>query len=470
MRQLPWKVLDGFGGSHRSASRHARPADVPALAVLLARAAEQRMRVVFRGAGRSYGDASLIGGGLAIDIGGLDHVLAWDPVTGVADVEPGVTIRQLWELGIPHGWWPAVVPGTMYPTIAGCVAMNIHGKNCFAQGPFGDHVLELDLLTPRGEVLTLSRSREPERFRAVIAGLGLLGAIVRVRLQLHRVGGGRLKVRPIRCRNLAEMFDVFDRHVADSDYLVGWVDGFAGGDGLGRGIVHRAQYLGEADDPLARETLAVERQHLPAKIMGVPSGLVGRLMAPFTNDPGMRFVNALKYHVPESTGRDGAFLQSHVAFAFLLDYVPEWRMAYGGGGFVQVQPFVPDAAARTVLPEILRRGQAAGTVTYLGVFKRHRADEYLLSHGLDGWSLAMDFPWRGGANAGLLRTVRGIIDLVHESGGRFYAAKDALLTAADFARGYGSRIEAFAAHKRALDPDRVIGGDQARRLLPGLVG
>jgi FAD/FMN-containing dehydrogenase len=348
--------------------------------------------------------------------------------------------------------------------------MNIHGKNCFRAGPIGDHVLELDLLTPRGELHTLSREREPERFRAVIAGLGLLGAIVRVRLKLHRVDGGRLRVRPIRCRNLGEMFDVFDRHVTDADYLVGWVDGFARGEELGRGIVHRAQYVGPADDPLAHETLSAERQHLPARIMGVPSGLVGRLMAPFTNDLGMRLVNAAKYHLPETTGPDGAFLQSHVAFAFLLDYVPEWRLAYGDGGFVQVQPFVPHAVARTVLPEILRRCQAAGVVSYLGVFKRHRADDYLLSHGLDGWSLAMDFPWRGGANAPLLRLVREITDFVHESGGRFYAAKDALLTASDFARGYGARIETFAAHKRALDPERVIGGDQARRLMPALMG
>ena len=51
--------------------------------------------------------------------------------------------------------------------MGGCVAMNIHGKNCFKAGPFGDHVLELDLLAADGALRTLSREREPDLFRAV---------------------------------------------------------------------------------------------------------------------------------------------------------------------------------------------------------------------------------------------------------------------------------------------------------------
>lgn len=463
----PWRVLDGFGNAQRSLARCVRPGSAEALAEVLRRAREEGYAVAFRGSGRSYGDAALNTGQLVVDNRGMARVLAFDPSTGVLEAEPGVSIEDLWRTGLPHGWWPHVVPGTMFPTMGGCVAMNIHGKNCFKAGPFGDHVLDLDLMTAAGEIRTLSREREPELFRAVVAGLGLLGAVTRVKLRLRKVESGRLRVVPIRTRSLAEMFDCFNARLAHSDYLVGWVDCFAGGPALGRGLVHQANYLSAADDPAGTRLFTAKDQELPPSILGVPRSLVWRFMKFFTNDAGMRFVNTAKYLMPESFGGDGSFLEPHVAFAFLLDFVPNWRLAYGESGFIQYQVFVPDATARATLTEVLERCRRRGVVSYLGVFKRHRPDEYLLSHGLDGWSLALDFPVPARDPKPLYDLARELTDLVHEAGGRFYAAKDSVLDAAQFARGYGDRIERFLAVKRTLDPDGLFASDQARRL--GLV-
>src|SRR5207249_1260771 len=82
-----------------------------------------------RGAGRSYGDASLNAEEISLDLSRMKRILEWDPESGLITVEPGVTIQELWEYAIEDGWWPSVAPGTMFPTIGGCAAMNIHGKN-----------------------------------------------------------------------------------------------------------------------------------------------------------------------------------------------------------------------------------------------------------------------------------------------------------------------------------------------------
>lgn len=462
----PWRVLDGFGNSVRSASRCVRPASLDELARVLRAAREEGFTVAFRGAGRSYGDAALNDGQLVVDNRGMSRVLAFDPATGVLEAEPGVSIEGLWRTGLPHGWWPHVVPGTMFPTMGGCVAMNIHGKNCFKAGPFGDHVLELDLMTAAGEVRTLSREREPDLFRAVVAGLGLLGAVTRVKLRLKKVESARLRVLPIRTRSLGEMFDCFAERLERSDYLVGWVDCFAGGGGLGRGLVHQANYLSAAEDPAGTKLFEPKHQELPPSIMGVPRSIVWRFMKFFMNDPGMRTVNAMKYLLPEKFGGDGSFLEPHVAFAFLLDYVPNWRLAYGEQGFIQYQVFAPDATARATMSEVLERCRRRGIVSYLGVFKRHRPDEFLLSHGLDGWSLALDFKLPRDP-APLFALARELTGLVHDAGGRFYAAKDSVLDATQFARGYGDRLGRFRAIKQSLDPTGLFSSDLARRL--GLV-
>lgn len=463
----PWKVLDGFGASVRAVSRYARPTSTEALAALLQQASVEAMPVVMRGSGRSYGDASLNSGALAIDNRGMSRILTWDAEHGVAELQAGATIGDLWRRTLPDGWWPTVVPGTMHPTMGGCVAMNIHGKNCYKAGPFGDHVLELDLMTADGRSRTLSRQQEPERFHAVIAGLGLLGVVTRVKLQLKRVHSGRLRVRPIQTPTLEAMFDCLAARTGTADYLVGWVDCFATGAALGRGIVHEANHLSAGEDPLGTITLGPEHQDLPGAVFGVPRSLVWRFLQPITNDFGIRWLNHAKYVLPETTERDGTFMQSHTAFAFLLDYVPDWRNAYGPGGFMQYQLFLPDHTARAGFREALALCQRRAVVSYLGVFKRHRADAFLLSHGLDGWSLALDFPVPRREPERLWSLTRDLTRLVLDAGGTFYPAKDQVVDAESFARAFGERLTRFRALKQALDPQALFASDQARRL--GLV-
>ncbi len=462
--RAPWKVLDGFGASVHAVSRIARPTGADELAALLRQAREESLSVLCRGSGRSYGDASLNSGQLALDMRGMSRFLSWDAASGVAELEPGATIGDLWRRSLPDGWWPAVVPGTMFPTLGGCVAMNIHGKNCYRAGPFGDHVLELDLMTADGHVRTLSPERDGEHFRAVIAGMGLLGVVTRVKLRLKRIHSGRLRVRPLRTPTLEAMFDALASRTATADYLVGWVDCFASGSSLGRGLVHEAHHLGEGEDPRGAETLSADHQDLPHAIFGIPRSLVWRLLQPFTNDTGLRLINEAKYRLPEPTGPDGTFFDSHAAFAFLLDYVPDWRRAYGPNGFLQVQMFVPDGTARAAMREALALCVRRGIISYLGVFKRHRADAFLLSHGLDGWSLALDFPVPRREPERLWALTRDLTRIVLEAGGTFYPAKDQVVDADSFARAFGDRLTRFRAIKRELDPEGLFVGDQARRL------
>lgn len=480
----PRRVLDGFGRAVLGACRFAEPRSVEELAEVLERARQEGLQVAFRGAGRSYGDASLHRDGLVVDATRLRRVLRWDPEHGEFDAEPGVTIEGLWRRTIEDGYWPTVVPGTMRPTLGGCVAMNVHGKNNFRVGPFGDHVVDFDLLTARGELLRCSREENPEIFHAVIGGMGLLGALTRVKVRLKKVHSGRLRVTSLTGRNLDETFDLFERRLPESDYLVGWVDCFSGGAGLGRGVLHAADYLEPGEDPEGEETLHVERQGLPPRILGLPRSELWRFMRLGTHNPGVRLVNWLKYH-SSRPAHGKSFLQSHVAFAFLLDYVPNWRLAYGRGGFIQYQVFVPHAGARECLRDVLALCQRAGQPSYLGVLKRHRPDPFLMTHALDGWSLALDFPVSPGKRDELWALTERLTERVLEAGGKFYFAKDAVLRPADVERAYGHEtLASFFALKQRLDPEGLFGSALAERVfssaasspsgapgaLPGVVG
>jgi FAD/FMN-containing dehydrogenase len=354
----------------------------------------------------------------------------------------------------------------MAVSLGGGVAMNFHGKNNWKMGPIGDHVLALDVLMPSGDLVRCSRDAEPELFHAVIGGFGMLGCIVGLELQMKRVHSGLLAVEAVPTTNLGEMIGVFEAHRDQADYLVGWVDCFARGDHAGRGLVHSARYLAPGEDPAPAQTLRPIHQELPDTLLGViPKSIMWGLMRPFVNDPGVRLVNAAKYQQSRVAGVHD-YRQSHVGFAFLLDYVPGWQRAYGPGGLIQFQSFIPAARARATFPALLECARTHGCTPYLGVFKRHRPDDFLMTHAVDGYSMAMDFKVTTRGRRRLWRAAEAMAEIVVEAGGRFYPAKDSTLTPAPYAASLGpERLERFRALKTRWDPDGLLQTNLSRRLL-----
>src|SRR5258705_332950 len=80
-------------------------------------------------------------------------------------------------------------------------------------------------------------------------GMGMLGAVTRVKLKLKKVDSGNLRVESISGKSIDALFDAFEQRLSHADYLVGWVDCLARGKSIGRGIVHSAHYLHEGEDP-----------------------------------------------------------------------------------------------------------------------------------------------------------------------------------------------------------------------------
>lgn len=464
------REVRGWGEAVRARCAVYRPDSRESAAEALAGCARDGVAVALRGAGCSYADATLNDGGRLLDLSGLDRILEFDQERGTARCEPGVTIGQLWRRAIPHGWWPPVVPGTMATTLGGAAAMNIHGKNQYAVGTFGEHVERITLLTPRGEVLECDRQRHGDLFHAAIGGFGMLGLILELTVRLKRVHSGRLRVTALAAHDLEHNLALLEAHRGDADYLVGWLDGHARGAALGRGLLHRADQLAPGEDPAGEAMLAAERQDVPSRLFGVvPKAWIWPMVWLAVKSGGIRAVNAAKFAAGLREARRPPYLQTHGAFHFLLDYVPGWKRAFLPGGLIQFQPFVPAAAAARVYRALLERTQREGLVPYLLVLKRHRADPFLMTHSVDGYSLAMDYAVRGATRERLWRLCRDMAELVLEAGGRFYYAKDAVLAADAFPRVHGAdAVGRFLALKARVDPAGILQSDLARRL--GLTG
>ncbi|MEW5989497.1 MAG: FAD-binding protein, partial [Chloroflexota bacterium] len=302
-------------------------------------------------------------------------------------------------------------------------------------------------------------------FYAAIGGFGMLGCFTSLTLQLKRVYSGWIEVTALASAHLAEMLGQFEERLDDADYLVGWLDAFAGGRSLGRGQIHVGRHLRPGEDPYPQQSLRLSHQHLPPNLFGVlPRSVMWLLMRPFMNNLGTRLVNTGKYG-SSRLGHGKRYRQTHTAFHFLLDYVPDFKKAYGPGGLIQYQSFIPAAAAETAFSDILRRCQKRGLPNYLSVLKRHRPDDFLITHGLDGYSLAMDFRLTPGTREQVAKLTAELDEIVLAAGGRFYFAKDSTLHPDTVARYLGqTTIDRFRTLKAQCDPLNVLQTNLWRRL------
>jgi FAD/FMN-containing dehydrogenase len=455
--------LENYGHSLRASSYVFKPTRVEEIAEAFVLSKKTGLTVTARGAGRSYNDAALNGGGIVLDLSSMNRITKWDAAKGQIVAEPGVTLQQLWETVEPDGWWPPVVSGTMRTTLGGCLSANIHGKNNFKMGPIGEQVLEFTAILPTGAEITCSPRKNADLFCAMISGLGMLGIFTSITMQMKRIYSGLLEVSARPVRNLHEHLTDLLENAPTNDYIVGWLDAMAGGSSLGRGQIHAARYLHEGEDPDPQKTMSLKNQTLPSRIFGVfPKSILYIFMSPFVNNLGWSVVNTGKYiaSLPRHT-----FRESHAAFHFLLDYVPNVELAYGRGGLIQYQSFLPKESAEAAWTELLKLSLKRGLPSYLGVTKRHRPDKFLLSHAVDGFSLALDFKVTSGNRTKLSEMLQEFDRIMLDAGGRFYFAKNSETTADSTRRFLGAEtIDKFKKLKKRCDPNDLLESNLYRRL------
>ncbi|MCP4919813.1 MAG: FAD-binding oxidoreductase, partial [Proteobacteria bacterium] len=119
---------------------------------------------------------------------------------------------------------------------------------------------------------------------------------------------------------------------------------------------------------------------------------------------------------------------------------------------------------KEVFTDILRISKARGMVSYLGVMKRYREDDFLMSHALDGFSMALDYPVTRDNKAALWQMTQEFSDMVIEAGGLFYPAKDLVIRPDQFQRAWGQeRVTAFRTLRNRCDPQKILRTDLSAR-------
>jgi FAD/FMN-containing dehydrogenase len=439
MAEPPLSTISSWG-RHRAKGREHLGEDLERLS---------RQANLSRGLGRSYGDASLPApDGLdVVNTTFADRILRFDEKTCVFRAESGFSLGELNRLLMPRGYFTPVSPGTKFVTLGGMVAADVHGKNQHKDGNFGHHVTALRMRVADGRVLECTPGQHADLFAATIGGMGLTGHILEVEFGLHRIPSAWIWQESRRIHDIDEFQEALEEAAPAWPYTMGWIDGLARGNHMGRGILMTGRWADAAEAP----PKVPKKRFQPRLRFDWPEWILNGLT--------IRAFNELYYRKQWRLRSSG--IVSHESFYYPLDAIRAWNRMYGRRGFTQYQCVLPREAgrgsARRVLEVLTRRGGAS----FLCVIKDFGRDSRgVLSFPRPGITLALDIAVRDDTQA----LVDALNEQVLQEGGRVYLAKDSFTRREHFEAMEGSRLEEFRSIRDRWDPQRRFRSAQSVRL------
>ncbi|GAA3746868.1 FAD-binding oxidoreductase [Terriglobus aquaticus] len=383
------------------------------------------------GMGRSYGDSCLLKDGNLMVATGMNRLLSFDAASGLLTAEAGLTLAQLLDFAVPHGWFLPVSPGTKYVTLGGAVANDIHGKNHHLAGTFGSHVRRFTLVRSDGTQMECSPTENSDWYAATIGGLGLTGVITNISLQLKPIVSRFIDYEGIQFHGVDEFLALTEQY-QHVEYTVSWVDVTSTGKNFARGIFMLGDHS-KIPDKLTRSK---------------DPKLVFPLDAPgaMLNSMTVAAFNTAFFH-KQIKPRVRA-LQDYEPFFYPLDKVLHWNRMYGKSGLLQFQYAIPWESAREGTIAILNEVAKSGLASFLAVLKAFGdvPSPGMMSFPQPGITLALDFPIKPEKSFALFDRLAA---MTLDYGGKLYPAKDARMTPAQFQKSY-PEWQRFARYKDPL--------------------
>jgi decaprenylphospho-beta-D-ribofuranose 2-oxidase len=409
MRTKPSK-FSNFSRTLHTAADSIRPEDETQIQTIFLKKSNNYL--LARGSGLSYSDCCVNNNEVIVDTCRLNHILSFDSTTGIAVCQSAVVFADL--LALDSRFIPPILPGTLYATLAGGVANDVHGKNNPHLGNFGHHIEWLELQVGN-QTLICSPKENEALFKATIAGLGLTGIITRIALRMRNASHWvERTIETFSC--FPTLLEYMQNEGLSYDYQVAWLDLLNKPRALLSLANHvRSNKLSNLSSP--------QRKRIVPKI---PVRIVNRYLMQQFN----RF-----YYLKAHTNKTKLPLWQ---FNNPLDGIQHWNRLYGKKGLVQFQAVFPEANAALVLDNLLsiiKIHNATPTLAVLKYFTKPGIG--LLSFTAQGFSIAIDFIHNQHAQ----QAIRAMNQLITTLGGKIYLAKDLLLTREQFSTMYPNHAD-----------------------------
>ena len=167
---------------HRTPERVVLPGSDRDVATMIRWAADLGRKIAPQGQRHSVYGRAQVRDGVVIDMSRLRavHEIGNDRIV----VDAGAKWSEVLAATLPRGLTPPVLTDYLELSVGGTLAVGGIGSTTSRHGMQSDNVLELDVVTGRGQKITCSPLGNADLYDTVRAGLGQVGVVTRATLKL----------------------------------------------------------------------------------------------------------------------------------------------------------------------------------------------------------------------------------------------------------------------------------------------
>lgn len=240
-------AADDFGHLvHRQPLAVLKPGSVNDVVELVRFARRNNIQVAARGQGHSTQGQAQVEAGVVVDMSTLATVHEINPTNALVD--GGARWLDLLAQSIPQGLTPPTLVDFLELTVGGTLSLGGIGSQAFRFGAQVDNVIELQVVTGEGELVSCSATTNRTLFDAARSGLGQFGLVVRARV--------RLIAAPPNARLYHAFYSSLPAFLSDLEKLIDdgrfdTVQGFAVPDGVGGWLyqLETTKYFAPGNEP-----------------------------------------------------------------------------------------------------------------------------------------------------------------------------------------------------------------------------
>lgn len=413
-----------------------RPASEEDIVQMIHFARKYEIQVAVRGQGHSTYGQSLVDAGIVIDMSSLTaiHEITQSDVK----VDAGICWSDLLRMTIAQGLTPPTTPDYISLSVGGTLSVGGVGSQTPWRGPLVDNVLELEVVTGRGQIVTCSPTQKSELFDAVRAGLGQFGIITKARI--------RLISAPRMTRLYRATYDDLARFLSDMELLLDeqrfdTLQGFVESNEQGHWIyqLEVSKFFSALPSP--------NDESLLTGLSFVPGRLTKQDLPYFTGDitrPG--YVDRVDAYVQELIKAGlwdlphpwiNLFVPSHTALDFIQETLVHTSLADVGQGVMSIYPYNHEA--------------------FVAPFFRVPATSHFFLFAL----LRNAVPPTTAHTEQLVALNRQLFERAKAAGGTRYPIDSVPMRQADWVEHFGQMWQIFVMFKQFFDPDNLFAPGQA---------
>ena len=453
------KIISSYALSSSAQSSVIQPKNIQEIENCLKYAKKNKLKIAIMGSGNSWTDVFLATDQLIVDLSHFDQINSFDKENGIVNVQSGVKIGNLLAKLMPENFTLIGLSGSVTDTIGGMLSSNVHGKDTWKEGNFGQNIISFTMLLADNSIISVDLEKNNELFNAVIGGLGFMGIVLDISLKLKRIKSYMLELQTHQCHNLDELFEYFySLEKNNLDFSYGLIDPFQTGNSLGRAICESASYQ-EIENCSKKD---FEEFLTPkSKIAMLEPETFWKLFRFFWGYKTSKVLNSFQYN--RAKGSKRKFIP-FPKFQYPISAFPKFNLMYAPSGFMEFHTVFPKNEVKTAFIELLEKSTHYKRQPWVCGVKRHKKDPSYLSFSEDGLAITINFPLNNFPKYEREKYCDELISIITKHTGKIYISKHAYLPKKIFEEMYPDYTKILDL-KNKYDPEIIFSSIATERLL-----